>query len=113
MGFIFNVVPKLGIEDRIRIAQIALSHTWVNKEKCANWLDAGSQYHYEWDDRMGMFKEKPAHDWTSHFADSFCYAAVSEELMDNEEEKSFRNIGGSDGGDPYEKFQPSSGGFLN
>jgi hypothetical protein len=33
--------------------------------------------------------------------------------MDNEEEKSFRNIGGSDGGDPYEKFQPSQGGFLN
>ena len=26
-------------------------------------------YRREWDDKKGMFKEKPWHDWTSHAAD--------------------------------------------
>ena len=113
LGFAYDVVPKMDVDKRIAIAQLALTHTWVDKEKCAGWLDAVSQYHYEWDERMGMFKEKPAHDWTSHWADMYCYAAVVEEMMDNEAEKQFRNIDGAERGDPYEKASSVMGGFLN
>jgi len=44
-----------------------------------------SQYRQEWDENRGMFTGKPYHDWTSHKADVHRYAAVVEDLMDNEE----------------------------
>lgn len=84
LGYDFQVVPKMPIKDRINIAMVALSHTWVDETKNAAWLDAMSQYHYVWDDVRGTFRDDPDHDWTSHFADEFCYAAVIEEQMDNE-----------------------------
>lgn len=84
LGYDFVTVPKMPVKDRINIAMIALSHTWIDAEKNADWLDAMSQYHYVWDDVRGTFKDDPDHDWTSHFADEFCYAAVIEEQMDNE-----------------------------
>ena len=30
----------------------------------------------EWDERCGIFLEKPYHDWTSHGADEYHYAAL-------------------------------------
>ena len=60
-----------------------------------------SQYHYIWDDVKGMFKEDPDHDWTSHFADEFCYAAVCEDQMDNEYEMQFKGLDGVERADPY------------
>ena len=50
-----------------------------------------------------MFKDDPDHDWTSHFADEYTYAAVVEEQMDNENEKQFKNIDGAGQNDPYER----------
>ena len=102
LGFEFKVVPKMPVEDRIHIAQLAMSHLWVDGEKNAKWLDAMGLYHYVWDDKRGMFKDEPDHDWTSHWADQFTYAAVSEELMDNEAEKSFKNTEGNEGKEVYE-----------
>lgn len=102
LNFKFEVVPKMAVIDRISIAQLALSHTWIDEKKNEKWLDAMGQYHYVWDEKRGMFKDEPEHDWSSHFADEFCYAAVIEELMDNESEKEFKNIEGSDGNEIYD-----------
>lgn len=84
LGYDFTVVQKMPIKDRIHIATIALSHTWVDAKNNDRWIDAMSQYHYVWDDVRGAFRDDPDHDWTSHFADMYCYAAVVEEQMDNE-----------------------------
>jgi len=81
------VVPKLSIDDRIAKARLMWSHFWVNEPNCQLWLDYIAQYHQEWDDDKGMFKEKPLHDFTSHAADEFSYAAVIEDQMTNEEPK--------------------------
>lgn len=83
LNFDFEVVPKMPVKDRISIAQLAISHLWVDEKKNEKWIDAMSQYHYGWDEKRGMFLDDPYHDWASHFADEFCYAAVSEEKMDN------------------------------
>ena len=107
LGFIFEVVPKMPVMDRIHRAQMAMSHLWVDDQNNDLWLDAMGQYHYEWDEKRGMFKDDPLHDWTSHFADEFCYAAVSEDLMDNEEDGAFRNIEGNEGNDVYERVERS------
>jgi phage terminase large subunit len=112
LGFEFQVVPKMAVEDRIHLAQLAFSHLWVDATKNIKWLDAIGQYHYVWDEKRGMFKDEPDHDWTSHFADEFSYASVVEEQMDNEAEKSFTNIEGNDGKDPYESSEPTSTGWI-
>ena len=83
LGFIFEVVPKMLIKDRIHFGQMAMSHLWVDEKMNELWLDGISQYRYEWNDNRGDFKDEPYHDWASHFADEFCYAAISEDLMDN------------------------------
>lgn len=102
LGFDFTVVPKMPVKDRIAKAQLALSHTWVDMEKNQKWVDAMGQYRYEWDEKRGMFKDEPYHDWTSHFADEFCYAAVMEDEMTDDESK-FKNIEGSDGHEVYDR----------
>ena len=46
--------------------------------KCEEGLKALEAYKKEWDDKKGMWKEKPLHDWASHFADAFRMFAVHE-----------------------------------
>jgi phage terminase large subunit len=38
-------------------------------------LDAIRQYRREYDDRLQKFKDRPLHDWTSHYADALRYLA--------------------------------------
>lgn len=79
-----SVVPKLAVDDRIARARAVFSRLWVDETHCAKWLDYIPQYHQEWDDTRGMFLEKPYHDFTSHAADEYSYAAVIEDQMGNE-----------------------------
>lgn len=39
-------------------------------------LDVLANYHKEWDEQTILFRDAPAHDWSSHFADAFRYLAV-------------------------------------
>ena len=38
-------------------------------------------YRQEWDERRGMFRDVPLHDWASHGAEMFRYAALVEDQM--------------------------------
>ena len=38
-------------------------------------MDAIRQYRREYDDRLQRFKDRPLHDWTSHYADALRYLA--------------------------------------
>lgn len=78
-----TTVPKLPVDDGIAKGRAMFTRLWVDEEHCAFWLDAIGQYHQEWDDARGMFLEKPYHDWTSHGADEYRYAAVAEDQMTN------------------------------
>ena len=64
------------------------SHLWVDEDKCAFWIDAISQYRQEWDEKRGMFQERPFHNWASHGADVHRYAAVVEDKMQNDKPQS-------------------------
>jgi len=81
LGINFNVLPKLPISDGINAGRQMFSRLWIDEEKCSQWLDYIAQYHREWDDDKGMFKDVPLHDFTSHSADMYRYAALSENLM--------------------------------
>ena len=41
-------------------------------------------YSKEWDEKRGMYKDEPFHNWDSHGADMSRYAALSEKKMINE-----------------------------
>lgn len=45
--------------------------TTFNEENTGRLIDCLSNYEKEFDDKMGMFKDKPVHDWSSHGVKSF------------------------------------------
>ena len=85
LGWKFEVVPKLLVDDGINAGKLFFARLWVDQDNCSYWIDAVAQYHQQWDDNRGMFLDKPYHDWTSHPADVHRYAAVIENQMTNEE----------------------------
>lgn len=43
---------------------------WFNESGCGNGIACLSEYQYEWDDKLKMFKDNPRHDWASHGFDA-------------------------------------------
>jgi len=84
LGISFGVIKDIGVDNGINAGRLMFARLWVDEVKCAFWLDAISQYHQEWDEKRGMFIEKPYHDWTSHPADVHRYASIVENEMDND-----------------------------
>lgn len=75
-GTNLDILPKLDFEDGVNAARIILPKCRFNTPKCDKLVKGLVNYHREWDDRLREFKNKPAHDWSSHPADAFRYLAV-------------------------------------
>ena len=90
LGLHFTTVPDMSIEDGINAVYSWLDRLDVNKETCDNtvskksWLKSMKAYSREWDEKRGMYKDEPFHDWASHGADMGRYAALVETKMTNE-----------------------------
>lgn len=84
LGLKFTIIPDHSVEDRINATQIWLSRLWVDKNKCKEWIRAMKNYSHEWDEKRGMYKDEPLHDWASHGADEGGYAAMIENKMTND-----------------------------
>lgn len=87
LGWRFDVVPDIGVDDGINAGRLMFARLWIDDTKCQMFIDAIGQYRQEWDERKGMFRDIPLHDWTSHPADMYRYAAVVEDKMTNEKPK--------------------------
>lgn len=87
LGWQFEIVPEIGVDDGINAGRLLFPRLYVDETKCQLWLDAIGQYRQEWVDKLGMFRDNPLHDWTSHPADMYRYAAVVEEQMVNDKPK--------------------------
>jgi hypothetical protein len=81
LGWMFEIVPSIGVDDGINAGRLLFPRCWFDEQKCQLFLDAIGQYRQEWDEKRGMFRDQPLHDWTSHPADMFRYAAVIEDQM--------------------------------
>lgn len=79
-GLIFDVAPKLSIEDGINAARGLLPRCVFDKVKCERGIEALNHYSYEWDEEKDVFSATPVHDWSSHGASAFRYYAVMPEL---------------------------------
>ena len=81
LGWKFEVVPDIGVEDGINLARSMLTRTWIDETECSKFLEALGQYRRQWLQSKGIFGDKPEHDWSSHPADMWRYAAVVEDQM--------------------------------
>lgn len=76
LGIRFDMAPNLPVQDGINATRGILPKCWFDREKCGVGLEALRHYRREFNEKMGDFKDKPKHDWTSHAADAFRYFAV-------------------------------------
>lgn len=76
LGLKFRVAPKLSIEDGHQAVRNILMRCWFDKTNCKRGVDGLRQYQKEWDDKKGVFRDTPLHNWASHPADAFRTGAV-------------------------------------
>lgn len=74
-GWRFTIVPKGAVEDGIETARQLLAVS-VFHPRTEQGIDALRSYRYEWDETRLVYQKRPYHDWASHGADAFRYAAV-------------------------------------
>ncbi|HHR6448307.1 TPA: terminase, partial [Providencia alcalifaciens] len=72
----FDVVPKLSIDEGIEAVREILPRCVFDEHKCGEGIAHLEAYRKEWNDKLGCWKDKPLHDYTSHDADGFRYFAV-------------------------------------
>lgn len=78
LGIYFDIVADLSIEDGINAGRMVFPRLYINEKNCSRFVDYLAQYHKEWDDKRGAFKDRPKHDFTSHAADVHRYMALVE-----------------------------------
>jgi phage terminase large subunit len=84
-----RILERDSVDDGIQAARMMLPATEFNaapdpfpgeaaddaKARMTRAIDALRQYRREYDEKLQRFKDKPLHDWTSHYADAFRYLA--------------------------------------
>lgn len=67
---------RILVEDGIQAARQVLPNCYFNSKNCELGIEALQAYHKEYDAEKLTYINKPVHDWSSHFADSFRYGAL-------------------------------------
>ena len=67
----------LGQDDINMTARPKFSRCWFDQEKCARLLECLAAYHYAYDDKNKILRDKPEHTWASHGADAFIYSMIA------------------------------------
>ena len=77
MGVKGKLVPNYGIMDGIELGRELIGRSWFDANRCKDGIRCIKNYRKEFDEKLNKFKDKPLHDWSSHSADAFRYAAVA------------------------------------
>jgi len=70
-----NVCPKMPVSEGIYAGRWLLQQGVRFHPLCHDGIQALRNYHYEYDEEKKVMSQKPKHDWSSHGADAFRYAA--------------------------------------
>lgn len=62
--------------DGIEASRAFMAQVWIDEERCARLIACLDNYRKEWDDKLGVFKDRPRHDEFSHGYKSFESAAI-------------------------------------
>ena len=76
LGINFTTAKQLPLMDGIEAARQVLGAAWFDRERCAKGLNCLYGYKREYDAARATFRDAPLHDWSSHGADAFRYAAI-------------------------------------
>lgn len=68
----------LGQDDISLVARPKFSRCWFDEEKCKRGLECLRAYHFAYDEKNKLLKDKPEHDWSSHSSSAFIYALIAE-----------------------------------
>lgn len=72
LGIKFVIVPAPEDKaDAIEVMRNKFISCAFDEAGCADGIKALAAYRKEWDDKLGVYKDKPRHDWASHPADAF------------------------------------------
>lgn len=72
-----RVVPRIASEqDGIDASRAYMASVWLDEQRCSRLVDCLDSYRKEWDEKLGVWKDKPLHDQFSHGYKSFETAAV-------------------------------------
>lgn len=72
-----RLVPDHFVDDGINAARAVLPICCFDKGATADGVKALKAYRKDWDERLGVWKDQPRHDWASHGADGFRYLAIA------------------------------------
>ena len=77
LGINFTVIPRPQRKaDAIQSERNMLAVSHFDEKKCAKGIQAVDEYRREWDERLGVYKDRPRHDWCSHYNDALQCAAA-------------------------------------
>lgn len=77
-GIPVAISPKLSIQDGIQaVRSVLMGDIVFHKTNTQPGWDALENYKREYDEDLKEFKQKPLHDWSSHYSDAFRYLALS------------------------------------
>lgn len=65
-----SVLPRQDIEDGINACKLMLGRCWLDEKRTTRLRECMTHYHRDYNDRLGVFKDTPVHDWSSHCADA-------------------------------------------
>jgi phage terminase large subunit len=71
-----RIVPNHKIRDGISAARKVFPSVEISEDDTDELVEALKSYRREWNEDLGMFSERPVHDWSSHYADAFRYFAI-------------------------------------
>jgi phage terminase large subunit len=77
MGIDFKTVPQIPVEDGINAVRMVLPRCWFNEGMTKDGVKAIKGYRRDFDEERGVFKNRPLHNWASHYSDAFRYFAVA------------------------------------
>lgn len=86
LGVDFTVLPKLGIQEGIDAVRNMLNRCWFDEIKCEKGIRALENYRKEWNDSLGVWRDRPRHDHFSNGSDAFRYLAMSLKRATTKEE---------------------------
>jgi hypothetical protein len=75
-GYRPRIVPDHKLRDGIAATRKLLPYTYWNRPLCSGAIEAMKSYRREWDDKLGCYRDRPVHDWSSHIADMVRYLGV-------------------------------------
>lgn len=72
-----ELLPRIETEKHgIDASRAFFPNVWIDEERCARLIECLDNYRKEWDDKLGVWKDKPRHDEFSHGYKSFESAAI-------------------------------------